>query len=65
MIYLTTENALLISTIQDYQIISLDTKLKSLFATNNGSVDNFAMHVNTNDEIVSIHSGQVFKMTHK
>jgi hypothetical protein len=65
MIYLSTENALLISTIEDYQMITLDTKVKSHFALNNGSVDNFAMHINTDNEIVSIHSGQLFKMTNK
>ena len=64
MIYLSTENALLISTIEDYQMISLDTKIKSQFAKNNGSVDNFAMHINSSNEIVSVHSGQVFKMMH-
>ena len=65
MIYLASENALLISTIEDYQIISLDTKTKLQFAKNNGSVDNFAMHINTKNEIVAVHSGQVFKMKRK
>lgn len=65
MIYLPTENALLISTIEDYQMISLDTKTKSVFGTNNGAVDNLAMHINSKNEIVAIHSGQIFKMIHK
>ena len=63
MIYLANEDSLLISTINDYQIIPIKTKVKSTFATNNGSVDNFAMHIDKDGEITAVHSGQVFKMS--
>ncbi len=64
MIYLPNDDSLLISTINDYQIIPIKTKVKSTFAINNGSVDNFAMHIDIDGEITAVHSGQVFKMVY-
>lgn len=63
MVYLPSENALLVSTISNYQLWPLDGSARQTFATNNGAVDNFAMMVTGNDSVVAIHSGEVFRMS--
>ncbi|HIL59963.1 MAG TPA: hypothetical protein EYG31_04920 [Porticoccaceae bacterium] len=62
LVYLPTDDSLLVSTISDYQIWSLNAPSKQVFATNNGSVDNFSMMVSGNGSVVAIHSGEVFRM---
>jgi hypothetical protein len=64
IVYSSNEDGFIISTINDYKLMPLSTPTsQSTFATNNGSVDNFAMHVNKSGVITAIHSGQAFKMT--
>jgi hypothetical protein len=63
IVYLPSENALLISTIENYQLWPLDGSARQTFASNNGAVDNFAMMVTGNGSVVAIHSGEVFRMS--
>jgi len=62
MEYLSKEDALLVSTIQNYELWPLDNPVKSTFATNNGAVDNFAINETKDGNLIAIHSGQVFRL---
>ena len=61
MEYVSKENSLIISTIQNYELWPLNNPVKSTFATNNGAVDNFAINETQSGSLVAIHSGQVFR----
>jgi len=63
MVYLPSENALLVSTIENYQLWPLNGTAREVFSTNNGAVDNFAMMVGGDGSVVAIHSGEVFRMS--
>lgn len=63
IVYLPGENALLVSTIENYQLWPLDGSARQTFATNNGAVDNFAMMVAGDGSVLAIHSGEVFRMS--
>lgn len=63
IVYLPSENALLVSTIENYQLWPLDGSARQTFATNNGAVDNFAMMVTGDGSVVAVHSGEVFRMS--
>ena len=62
MEYLSKEDALLVSTIENYELWPLNNPVKSTFATNNGGVDNFGINENKNGDLIAIHSGQVFRL---
>jgi|TARA_B100001964_G_scaffold243256_1_gene320615 hypothetical protein len=62
--YISKENALLVSTIENYEIWPIDNPVKSTFARNTGAVDNFAINENKDGDIVAIHSGEVFKFVY-
>jgi len=61
MVYMKSEDALLISTIEDFQKISLQTLTQTTFATNNGGVDNLSLYYAMDGNIVATHSGRVFE----
>ena len=60
MIYVPELNSLVISNIEDYQMINLDTKEKKLFAKNKDSVDSLSLHYLYPGVITTTHSGRVF-----
>ena len=62
--YLSKENAVVVSTITSYDLWYLDHPFKLTLAVNNGAVDNFAMHETKSENLVCIHSGQVFRLVH-
>ena len=61
MEYLSREDALLVSTIGNYELWPLGSRKKSTFATNNGGVDNFGINETKNGDLIAIHSGRVFR----
>ncbi len=61
MEYLSREDALLVSTIENYELWPLGSRKKSTFATNNGGVDNFGINETKNGDLIAIHSGRVFR----
>jgi len=62
MEYLSTEDALLVSTINTYDLWPLDGSGRSVFARNAGGVDNFAISEGPDGDILAVHSGQVFRL---
>lgn len=64
MEYISRENALVVSTIEDYQLWPIDNPVKSTFAINNGAVDNFAINETKYGNLIAIHSGQVFRLVY-
>jgi hypothetical protein len=64
MEYLSKEDALLVSTILNYELWPLNNPVKSTFATNNGGVDNFGINENKNGDLIAIQSGLVFRLVY-
>ena len=64
MEYLSKEDALLVSTIENYELWPLNNPVKSTFATNNGGVDNFGINENKNGDLIAIQSGLVFRLVY-
>jgi len=62
MEYVSKENALIISTISNYELWPLNNPIKSTFATNNGAVDNLTINETKNGNLIALHSGQVFRL---
>ena len=62
MEYLSTEDALLVSTIDTYDLWPLDGSGRSVFARNAGGVDNFAISEGPDGDILAVHSGRVFRL---
>ena len=62
--YLSKEQALLVTTIENYELWPLNNPVKSTFAMNNGGVDNFGINANKNGDLIAIHSGRVFRFVY-
>lgn len=62
MLYLGSEDGLLVSTIDNYELWPLSNSSKQTFAANAGAVDNFAIFETVSGNIVAAHSGQFFRM---
>ena len=60
--YIESQNALMVSTISNYELWPLAGGAKQVFATNDGAVDNFATFEASDGDIVAIHSGEIFRM---
>lgn len=62
--FVAAENGLLVSTIGDYQLWPLAGGAMSVFGTNVGGVDNFAVNQAPDGSLLAVHSGQVFRMSY-
>ena len=62
ILYLGSEDGLLVSAISDYALWPLSNPTRQVFATNSGATDNFATFQTVAGDIVAVHSGQVFRM---
>ncbi len=64
MEYLSREKALLVTTIENYELWPINNPIKSAFARNNGGVDNFGINETKDGDLISIHSGRVFRFVY-
>ena len=62
MDYLFNEDALVVSTIETYDLWRLEDGSKSLLAHNVNSVDNFSVFETAEGDLLAMHSGQVFRL---
>lgn len=64
MEYLSREDALLVTTIANYELWPINKPAKSTFARNNGGVDNFGINETKDGDLILIHSGRVFRFVY-
>lgn len=61
--YLSHEDALLVGTIFDFQLWPVGNPVKSVFARNNGAVDNWVISETRDGGFVAAHSSRIFRLT--